>query len=340
MRRPWLAPFVPLYAAGMAWRDLRFRDAAARQLQRPVISIVNLSTGGSGKTPLTIALAKLLAARGIEVDVLSRGYGRKSHEAARVRPDGTAEQFGDEPLLIAREAGVPVYVAPQRYDAGRLAEADSAKDSSRQQDLRAGRLAAAHILDDGFQHRQLARTIDILLLNREDWEDCLLPAGNLREPLRAAMRASAIAIPADDPELEKELRALGWQGPVWRLHRRVELPRIDGPVFAFCGLARPAQFFAGLEAAGASVVGSKSFRDHYDYTDRIVEWLLEQAKRVGAQALITTEKDAVRLGALASALPTRLPLKTARLQIEIEDEEAALDWLVRRIASAAQQAAV
>ena len=126
MKRPLLLPLVPLYAAGLALRELRLSRGwePIRRLRFPVISIGNLSTGGSGKTPLTITLARLLSARGFHVDVLSRGYGRSSREPARVLPDGTAEQYGDEPLLIAREAGVPVYVAAERYDAGLLAESN------------------------------------------------------------------------------------------------------------------------------------------------------------------------------------------------------------------------
>ena len=323
MKRPWLAPLVPLYRAGLAWRELRFKNGPIRKLAWPVISIGNLSTGGSGKTPLTIALAQLLAARGVNVDVLSRGYGRKNQEPARVDPSGTAEQFGDEPLLIAREAGVPVYVAPQRYEAGRMAEADTTLGAqetlSGQHEFRRSPVTAAHILDDGFQHRQLDRAVDILLLNREDWHDAALPAGNLREGLRAAMRAEVIALPGDDVELEAELKRWGWAGPMWRLKRCMGVPSIQGPVFAFCGIARPEQFLAGLKNAGLHLAGRKALRDHYNYSEHDVSWLLQRAKSAGAHALITTEKDAVRLGPLVSAFPADLPLKTAKLAIEIEN---------------------
>jgi tetraacyldisaccharide 4'-kinase len=324
MRRPWLAPLVPLYAAGAA---LRARMQPVRRLGWPVISIGNLSTGGAGKTPLAIVLAQLLAARGVQVDVLSRGYGRTSREPARVRPDGNAAEFGDEPLLIARAAGVPVYVASQRYDAGLLAEADAAgqdKDS-------ASRSARAHILDDGFQHRQLERDVDILLLDRTDWSDALLPAGNLREPLRAARRANVIAIPADDAALESELRAWGWSGPVWRLHRRMQVPPTSGTAVAFCGIARPEQFFTGLESADVRLQGSTPFRDHHTYAARDIERLIASARSAGASAFITTEKDAVRLGALSALFPADLPLHTAKLTMRIEDETAVIDWLLTRL---------
>src|SRR6266536_1486525 len=224
MKRPWLAPLIPLYAAGVALRELRLRRGmeATHRLRYPVISIGNLSTGGAGKTPFAISLARLLTSRGFSVDVLSRGYGRVSREPVRVRPDGTAEEFGDEPLLIAREAGVPVYVAAQRYEAGLLAEGQFIKQSG---DLSGEQASLVHILDDGFQHRQLARDIDLLLLNRADWHDSLLPAGNLREPLKAIRRATVVAIPADEPELGTALKAWGWAGPIWRLRRQMQVPQ-------------------------------------------------------------------------------------------------------------------
>ena len=198
--RRFLLPLVPVYRLALAWRARRLGNGSEQvgRLGWPVISIGNLSTGGSGKTPLTIALAQALQRKGIAVDVLSRGYGRSGRGPARVDPDGSAEAFGDEPLLIARSAGVPVYVARQRYDAGALAESAPA--------ITGGRTTAdrVHILDDGFQHRQLHRDVDIVLLNREDWEDRLLPAGNLREELKAVKRASVLAIPADDSGFEED----------------------------------------------------------------------------------------------------------------------------------------
>ncbi len=326
MRRPWLAPLIPLYAAGLALRNRRIESGSepVLRLRWPVVSIGNLSTGGAGKTPLTIALAKLLSGKGFHVDVLSRGYGRIASQPTLVRADGTAEQFGDEPLLIARATGVPVYVARQRYEAGLLAEAEEVKSGK----------AAVHLLDDGFQHRQLARDVDILLLNRQDWRDSLLPAGNLREPLSAAKRADVIAIPAEEPELEAELRARGWQGPIWRLKRIMELPPVTGPVAAFCGIARPEQFFAGLEAVGVQLAARSTFPDHHRYTVRDLDRLVAAARATGATALLTTEKDCVRIGELSSALPASLPLKTVRLRMEIEDEAAAIEWLAGRVHAA------
>jgi tetraacyldisaccharide 4'-kinase len=318
-----LLPLVPVYRLALGLREVRLRLGVepVRRLQWPVISIGNLSTGGSGKTPLTIALAKALAQRGYAVDVLSRGYGRKSSDAARVSPDGRAEEFGDEPLLIARQSGAPVYVAKRRFEAGLLAEADHA----------AGLAPGIHLLDDGFQHRQLDRLVSILLLDQRDWRDCLLPAGNLREPLAAARRATVIAIPADEPELEDALRAWGWQGPVWRLRRTMEVPSVEGWVVAFCGIARPEQFFKGLEAAGMKLGARIVFPDHYAYKDADLKRLEDAARTNGAAALVSTEKDRVRLGALAQTLPEGLSLLTAGLRTEIEKEKAAIGWLVDRL---------
>lgn len=324
MSRRWLAPLVPLYAAGLAWRNRRIENGSKpiRRLRFPVISIGNLSTGGSGKTPLTITLAKALHQRGLQVDVLSRGYGRQSRLPARVDPNGHAEDFGDEPLLIARETGLPVYVAPDRYDAGLLAETENSADSG----------VRVHLLDDGFQHRQLFRSVDIVLLNRHDWQDNLLPAGNLREPLKSIRRATILATPAGDPALEMDLKTWGWQGQIWRLKRTMDVPAIDGAVVAFCGIARPDQFFQGLESAGLALAIRKAFPDHHRYTIADLTQLKASSAAAGATALITTEKDFVRLGKLTAAFPELVPLKTARLHIEIENESDAIDWLAARIA--------
>ena len=346
--RKLLLPLVPAYRLALLLRELRLgtRLQPVRRLRWPVVSIGNLSTGGSGKTPLTIALARALTQRGLRVDVLSRGYGRGSQRAARVRPDGTAEEFGDEPLLIARETGLSVYVAGQRYQAGLLAEADASENAPcpiLSRSMRKGgkprtttvdeenHPPIVHLLDDGFQHRQLARDADILLLDRQDWTGSLLPAGNLREPLNAIRRAGVIAIPADEPELEAELKTWGWQGPIWRLRRKMEVPAVDGPVVAFCGIARPEQFFAGLEAAGLRIAASVAFPDHHRYSPAGLKRLVTAARAARAIALLTTEKDFVRLGKLTSAFPESLSLLTARLRIEIEHEDEAIDWLTGRL---------
>jgi tetraacyldisaccharide 4'-kinase len=337
MRRPWLAPIMPFYAAGLAWRNLRLHRGweQVRRLRRDVISVGALSAGGSGKTPFAIALAKALAARGLDVDVLSRGYGRLGSEPARVDPLGTAEEFGDEPLLIADAAGVPVYVASRRYDAGILAEKVAEKDEPAPESVGSTTdpRPRVHILDDGFQHRQLFRVVDILLLDPSDFNDFLLPAGNLREPLSAALRATVVAIPASNPRFERELRTRGWKGPLWRLRRHVSVPRLPGPSVAFCGIARPEQFFSALSAGGADLTRRIAFADHHRYTRQDLRRLEAAAGRSAATAFLTTEKDRVRMG----ELKPELPLFTAGLEIEIEDESGVLGWLMERLADTASR---
>lgn len=331
--RPLLWPLVPLYRVGLALRERKFRSGSRwiRRLHWPVISIGNLSTGGSGKTPLTIALAKALAARGVHVDVLSRGYGRRNSALPLlVNCDGTAEDFGDEPLLIAQLANVPVYLAAQRYRAGMMAEAakdQTSEGASQHVGESASRRTGIHLLDDGFQHRQLARDIDILLLSRADLADHLLPAGNLREALHAAARASVIAIPYDEPGLQAEIRQRGWSAEVWRLRRRMEIPPVNGPVAAFCGIARPEQFFAGLETAGVQLAARFAFPDHHRYTLADLARIATDAQTADATVLLTTEKDRVRM----DTLNVSLPIHAVPLRVEIENEPAAIDWLIDRL---------
>jgi tetraacyldisaccharide 4'-kinase len=320
LKRPWLAPLVPLYAAGVALRGLRLRLGWERvqRLAWPVVSVGNLSAGGTGKTPFTIALAKLLVSEGFDVDVLSRGFGRTGFDSAEVIPTGSAEDYGDEPLLIAREGDLRVYVAARRRDAGWLAEMVAEEQ---------GRGKGLHLLDDGFQHRQLSRDVDIVLVSSEDLRDWLLPAGNLREPIGALRRATVFAIPAGDGAAVERLRQLGLQQPVWRFRRMMEIPEVRGSVVAFCGIARPGQFFEGLERAGVAIAARRVFRDHHRFDLRDVEQLRRLVHESGADGLITTTKDRVRLGALGVELEKATNLYTAGLQIVLEDEGAIAAWL-------------
>src|SRR6202167_1960726 len=194
-----------IYGAGVSLRNTLFDRGVLKQkkLHGPVISTGNLSVGGAGKTPFVLLLGELLKARGIKFDVLSRGYGRQSRGVAVVDAGGSARDFGDEPLLIARGLGVPVIVGEERYEAGVVAESKFGPQ--------------LHLLDDGFQHRALARDFDIVLLTPQDAEDRLLPAGRLREPMRNLRRADVVVVPSDaTPEkfpLEGKL--------VWRVRRGI-----------------------------------------------------------------------------------------------------------------------
>jgi tetraacyldisaccharide 4'-kinase len=303
-----LLPLVPLYAAALAAKNLAYNRAwiTPKHLRWQVVSIGNLSVGGAGKTPVVIRLAQLLRNADYSVDVLTRGYGRNSNDVMRVDPEGSAAEFGDEPLLIARAAGVPVYVGADRYAAGLLAE--SAQNTP-----------GIHLLDDGFQHRRLGRELDIVVLHRSDFDEHLLPAGRLREPLSALKRASIIILRAEDRDLETELRRRNVDAPIWIQLRRFVIEPTPRAI-AFCGIARPDEFFASLRANGIDLADTCSFRDHHAYIDSELDSLLQLRARHDADSLVTTEKDFVRL---TPAQRDRLaPLHTARLEVVFENETA------------------
>jgi tetraacyldisaccharide 4'-kinase len=302
-------PLSMLFGAGVALRNALYDRGIfnVHKLARPVVSIGNISVGGSGKTPFVIALGELLKQRGIGFDVLSRGYGRSSSETAVVDPGGTPQQYGDEPLLIARKLQVPVVVGGDRYKAGLLAE----KRSN----------ARLHLLDDGFQHRRLHRDFDIILLPKNDLTDTLLPGGRLREPISALRRADAI-VSFDDIDLSNTDK------PTAKVRRVITFERSGASAFAFCAIARPHQFLDSLGIQGQEISGRHFFRDHHRYTQADVERLLQLKERAGAGSFITTEKDLINLGRLAAQLE---PLRTAELRIELEAPEHFLNVILETI---------
>jgi len=306
-------PLAGLYGAATALRNALFDRGvlASRRVEQPVVSVGNLSVGGSGKTPFVIALGELLKARGIRFDVLSRGYGRKTRGVLIVDPDGNAADFGDEPLLIARRLGVPVVVGESRYEAGQVAE------QKFQPQL--------HILDDGFQHRSLARDFDIVLMTERDFDDRLLPSGRLRDPLSSLARADAVVLPAglvvDHPALRRK--------PIWRIERQFVLPSLPPAPVVFCGIARPEQFFAQVRAAGVTPAAEIEFRDHHAYDRSDVERLLAMRAKLAAGGFLTTEKDAANLGSLQADLTT---FAVAALSLTLGDPTDVVDSILARIA--------
>ena len=306
-------PLSGLYGAGIALRNTLFDRGVlpALRLERPVVSVGNLSTGGTGKTPFVIALGELLKERSISFDVLSRGYGRKTRGVQVVDPSGRASDFGDEPLLIARKLGVPVLVGESRYDAGREAEH---RFSSQ-----------LHLLDDGFQHRSLARDFDIVLMAAGDFEDRLLPIGRLREPISSLRRVDAIVMPQEGATAHPEVR----QKAVWRMHREISLSGIPSSPVVFCGIARPEQFFAQVRTAGVAPAAEVTFRDHHDYGEHDIRRLAAMRDKLGAGGFLTTEKDAINLGSLRSVLE---PLSVAELRLSIDRPNELVDTILTRIA--------
>jgi tetraacyldisaccharide 4'-kinase len=277
------------------------------RLRGPAVSVGNITAGGSGKTPFLIMLGALLKERGIPFDVLSRGYGRAMKGVALVDPEGSPRDFGDEPLLIARKLQVPVIVGEDRYAAGKFAEVTFG--------------ARLHLLDDGFQHRRLARDFDIVLVTPMDAKDSLLPVGRLREPLSSLARADAIVLTNDTSSEDLPLTTQ----PVWRVHRAIVPPDTKELCFAFCGIARPQVFFDQLRAAGVALAGTRSFRDHHFYSDADAHQLLELRKKRGATGFVTTEKDAINLGSHQNALQ---PLYVVPVTMQLEDSSAVLDAIL------------
>jgi len=328
---PILWPFVLLYAMAIRLKNATYRTHLIRpqQLSWPVVSVGNLSVGGTGKTPMVILLARLFSERGWAVDVLSRGYGRSSRSVTRVDSRGSAAEFGDEPMLMARH-GISVYVGADRQQPGLLAEKHAMLNASEPR---------VHILDDGFQHRKLARTVDIVLLQRADLQDDMLPVGRLREPLSALERADILVLRAEDAELVDRVRQLARKPDaacIWIMERRTTVPTISQPasrMLAFCGIGDAKGFFRGLCQAGAFIQREMAFRDHHVYTRQDVEVLKAQAKNAGAQCFITTEKDRVRLvDDLRAELEAALPLMVAGLEVSLQEEDRCMAMLEELLA--------
>jgi tetraacyldisaccharide 4'-kinase len=305
-------PLSALYGAVVRSRN-RLYDRGSltvRRLRGPVVSIGNLTVGGSGKTPFLIALGELLKESGIPFDVLSRGYGRTKKGVALVDSEGSPRDFGDEPLLIARKLRVPVVVGEDRHAAGQFAEQKFG--------------VQLHLLDDGFQHRCLARDFDIVLITPTDAKDRLLPVGRLREPVSSLARCDAVVLTNDTSS-----EGLPLAGKlVWRAQRGIFPPETKEPCFGFCGVARPQAFFDQLRAAGVVLAGTRSFRDHHFYSDSDVSRLLEMRKASSATAFVITEKDAVNLGPHVGALQL---LYIVPVKMRLEDSGAAVEALLTTI---------
>ncbi len=305
-------PFAAIYGQAVGARNELYDRGVLRprRLQGAVVSVGNLSVGGSGKTPFVLLLGELLKSRGVKFDVLSRGYGRKSRGALLVDPAGLPQDFGDEPLLIARRLQVPVVVGEDRFEAGRLAEA------------RFG--VQLHVLDDGFQHRGLARDFDIVLVTPQDVNERLLPAGRLREPLTSLRRADAVVLTngasADAFPLNGKL--------AWRVRRGITPQSVPLRPVVFCGIARPQNFVLQLRAANIDPVAEAFYSDHHAYSERDVRELLQLKQQSEAGGFVTTEKDAINLGGYLSALE---PLAVIPVKMELVDAANAVDTMLHTI---------
>jgi tetraacyldisaccharide 4'-kinase len=324
-----------LYGAAATWRRQQYPRGSSRRkrLARPVVSIGNLRVGGTGKTPTVEYVARLLLARGMRPSILSRGYGRRDVSPGVTVVSDTSrviaslEVAGDEPLMLARSLpGVPILVGADRFLSGSFAEREFG--------------VTVHILDDGFQHVQLERDADLLLVSEDDLVDRVLPAGRLREPLASAADADALVVTAGYPAAAERVGRRLNVPTYFVATRTIGPPRMvatgesvvvptDDPVFAVAGIARPERFFSDVSSAGWRVAGTLAFRDHHRFDAHDVDRIREEATSVRAAIVLTTEKDQVRLAACDLR---GIPLAAVPLTIAIDPADAFANWLMGRIA--------
>lgn len=321
-----LLPLSWLYGAAVGIRNHYYDRVEAKKLPVPVVSVGNLTVGGSGKTPLVATLAKDFLAREFPVAVVSRGYGREGHAPFVLVSDGKevlvdAREGGDEPVELARK--IPGLVVAVGADRVRVAE-------TLLEEL--GRHVI--LLDDGFQHRRLARDVDLVCFDCTEPDSSLhlLPAGRLREPLRNLKRADAVVltrwsescrIPAhgDVPTLRTVSRVVGFT--------RVDIEGTEGDsldagafrdetVSLALGVARPERVRESLDAHVVHVVAR---RDHHRWSEAELRGIVDEAKAKGAHALLTTGKDAVKMFLPDSAASMALPVYRIDVETEILDLE-------------------
>ncbi len=326
--RPLLSLAAAFYARGLQ-RNQAWAQARSKKLPRFVISVGNLAVGGTGKTPLTLSLARNLYSRGFTTAILSRGYGRKQDDVVRVPTSGQTaslmKRFGDEPVLMARKIkAVPVWVGRERTRSGEAAIGQSG--------------AMVLLLDDGFQHIELNRDLNLLLLDAHHpfGNGRLIPLGPLREPPEAIHRADAIILTrADDAKRcakTREFLREHYPGkPIFSCrHQLMGLKEgLAGPILppevfhnqpavAFAGIARPELFFRSLDALRLRLCRCLDFPDHSPYGAHEIELIMTAVRETHARFLITTEKDFVRLPEYFQKI-----ILTAELEVDFGAESEA-----------------
>jgi tetraacyldisaccharide 4'-kinase len=338
-----LTPLSGIYGALVKARNALYHRGVLRahQVNAPVISVGNLTTGGTGKTPLVQWIASELAQNGLRVCVLTRGYGRKTSGRVIVS-DGhkilaDVNQAGDEAFLLAEKLTGQAAVI---CDADRVAAARWAIENLR---------SDVFVLDDAFQHQRIARNLNIVTIDATNpWGNGrLLPSGVLREPVKELARADCIVITHADrsdgiEDLREQIARLCGGIAVFlsqtkqtRLRPLVQdesstVPGPSVPIAAFCAIGNPESFFALLRRAGYQLTHPKAFRDHHHYTQSDIDRIAHDARAHGAQALVTTAKDAVK----ARSLSFDLPCYVAEIAIEIDRQKQFLNLILKAIRSA------
>jgi tetraacyldisaccharide 4'-kinase len=291
-----LWPFSLLYGAVTHLRTRAYRKGIlkAKRLDAVVISVGNLTVGGTGKTPMVLWIAERLIGEGKSVGILTRGYRGQA-----AKPGDANVSSSDEVRLLQSRLGdrVCLGVGPNRYANGKLL---------------AARGVNWFILDDGFQHLQLARDVDIVLIDatKPFGGGRLLPAGRLREWRSALARADIVVITRSDhnPAVEAAIRHES-EAPIFYAGTKLDgifsianghaavnvAPSALGKLFAFCAIGNPHGFVSDLRQWGIEIVGHKFFRDHHRFTDRDHKTILREAQATGATGLICTEKDVYNL---------------------------------------------
>ena len=325
----WLRPLSLLYSLIMQARCLLYRKGIWKRekMEAHVISVGNLTMGGTGKTPVVQYIARFLAGKGFKPAIISRGYGGSAKGKINLVSDGRsvfldAKQAGDEPRFLAESLpGIPVLTGKVRSHPCRYAVRQLGCDIL--------------ILDDGFQHLSVMRDIDLVLFNALTLagNNRVFPGGPLREPFSALSRADAFLLtgtsgisPAEIQQFSERLVHEAPDRPVFHtaynpagcreLHKTgvLSLDKMPTPLYGFCGIAGPERFLKSLQNCGIALTGFSACKDHQDYSSDTLEKIAQTAIGSGAIALITTEKDMVKLHALSP----RLPLYSLSMDVEME----------------------
>ena len=335
---PWLwaawalQPLAFAYGAGAVLNRLQWERGLRkpRHFDTVVVSVGNIEVGGVGKTPVTVSIAGTLAAMGLKTAVVARNLCRGKHPPVAVRPGHSsgAVPISDEPVLLSRILGscCPVYTAASKTDAVERAVRELKP--------------AVVVVDNGFQHHRLYRNLDVVVLSADHPFGLggLLPAGTMREPERVLGRADYLWINGVTSQAQLSLAkrliaSRNWKAPFIASSVVPEKPvapdgSVDriGRVFAFCGIGKPDGFRHTLERTGFELAGFHVYPDHWNYTEKEIDHLMEKQRSTGADYLITTEKDAARLG---SSMTRKMDLRVLPIRLSVLDSTAFEDMLGR-----------